>query len=329
MSDNSAIQWTDASWNPTRGCKKVSPGCRACYAEAFAERFRGAHQTKPDPDHKPAKGEKRRVIPMLDERGQPVPHAYHDGFDPRLVPDMLGLPLTWKRGRKIFVNSMSDLFMDEVPDSYIDQVLARMLLVHRHTYQVLTKRADRMAGYFTADDLYRRVSDAASDVRAMHSDLRYVFTNAQKPLLPSWLWLGVSVEDKKYGMPRIEHLRRVPAAVRFLSVEPLLEDIGTLDLTGIHWVVVGGESGIRARKCEVEWIRNVVAQCKAAAVPVFVKQLGARATDEKNGIAGARLRLPQESAGLVKLRLKDSKGGEISEWPEDLRIQQMPIRPTL
>jgi protein gp37 len=324
MADKSEIQWTDASWNCTRGCTKISPGCKHCYAETFAERFRGVYLTKPDPTHKPAEGEKQRRIPVLDEAGNQVPHPYHEGFDPRLAPEQLDLPLRWAEGRKIFVDSMSDLFMQEVPFEYIDKVFVRMLLTPRHTYQTLTKRAARMAAYFASPNLYERVLTAAEEVRRDFPNLAQVGINDPLMHRAPWVWWGVSVEDKKYGLPRIEHLRQVPAAVRFLSVEPLLEDLGTIDLAGIHWVILGGESGQKARDCELSWIRKVVAQCKAAGVPVFVKQLGARATDPENGIAGARLRIPKESAGLIKLRLKDTKGGELTEWPEDLRIREMP-----
>lgn len=328
MADKSEIEWTDASWNPTRGCTKISPGCKHCYAETFAERFRGACQTHPDPDHKPTKGEKRRHLPVLDERGQPVPHPYFEGFDPRLAPDQLDLPLGWREGRKIFVDSMSDLFMQEVPFEYIDKVFARMLLTPQHTYQTLTKRARRMVEYFESHGLYKRIRDAAQDVRNM--DPRFCQVGISDPCrFPArWIWWGVSVEDRKYGLPRIERLRRVPAAVRFLSIEPLLEDLGPIDLTGIHWVIVGGESGQRGRVCELSWIRNVIGQAKAAGVPVFVKQLGARASDEKNGIAGARLRVPKEAAALIKVRLKHTKGADQDEWPEGLRVQQFPeVRP--
>ena len=188
MSEKSTIEWTDATWNPVRGCTKVSPGCKHCYAETFAERFRG------------------------------VPgHPYEQGFDLRLIPDKLAEPLRWSTSKTVFVNSMSDLFQDDVPDSYIEQVVRVMQMANWHTYQVLTKRASRLR-----DLLASKLSFAAS--------------------LPH-VWWGVSVEDRKYGVPRIQSLREAPAAVRFLSIEPLLEDVGELDLTNIHWVIVGGESG--------------------------------------------------------------------------------------
>lgn len=219
MSDRSSIEWTDATWNPVRGCTKVSPGCKNCYAEAFAERFRGV-------------------------AGQ----AYEQGFELRLVPEKLQEPLRWRKPRTVFVNSMSDLFHEGVPDEYVGQVAEVMRRADWHTYQVLTKRSERMR------DLLN------TKLRAFAS-------------LPH-VWWGVSVEDKKFGLPRVGHLREAPAAVRWLSVEPLLEDLGPLDLEGIRWVVVGGESGPRARPLRAEWARSVRDQCRAVNVPFFFKQWG-------------------------------------------------------
>ena len=175
MSDKSKIEWTDATWNPVRGCTKVSPGCVHCYAETFAERFRG------------------------------VPgHPFEFGFDLRLVPEKLGDPLRWRAPRMVFVNSMSDLFHDGVPDQYVTAVAKVMAAADWHTFQVLTKRAERLAGLLEGDLSF------AAQCRN--------------------IWWGVSVENRKHGLVRIEHLRRAPAAVRFLSIEPLLEDLGRLDL---------------------------------------------------------------------------------------------------
>lgn len=219
MSDGSAIEWTDATWNPVRGCTKVSPGCKHCYAETFAERWRGI------PDH-----------------------PYGQGFDLRLVPEKLAEPLRWKRPRRIFVNSMSDLFQDGVPVDFITGVFETMNRADWHTYQVLTKRAARM--YEVTRTLPRDLVERAN------------------------IWLGVSVEDQRYGLPRIDLLREVPAAVRFLSIEPLLEDLGPIDLTGIHWVIVGGESGPGARPMREAWVRSIQAQCERQGVPFFFKQWG-------------------------------------------------------
>jgi three-Cys-motif partner protein len=219
MSENSKIEWTDATWNPVRGCTKVSPGCAHCYAETFAERFRG------------------------------VPgHPYEQGFDLRIVPHKLAEPLRWTGPKMVFVNSMSDLFHRDVPDNYILAVARVMQRADWHTYQVLTKRSERMR------DLLRTTLKPFAE-------------------LPH-IWWGVSVENRKHGLPRIEHLRAAPAAVRFLSVEPLLEDLGRLDLDGIGWVITGGESGPGARPVRREWVLSILDQCRQAGVPFFFKQWG-------------------------------------------------------
>ncbi len=219
MSDNSKIEWTDATWNPVRGCTKVSPGCTHCYAETFAERFRG------------------------------VPgHPFEFGFDLRLVPEKLGDPIRWSKPKKIFVNSMSDLFHEGVSDEYIEKVCRVMLAANWHTYQILTKRADRMATL-----LQGKLRDAA---KAAH------------------IWWGVSVENRKHGLPRIAKLRSAKPAVAFLSIEPLLEDLGQFNLGGIQWIIVGGESGPGARPMSREWVRSIRDQCRQASVPFFFKQWG-------------------------------------------------------
>ncbi|HUE90286.1 MAG TPA: phage Gp37/Gp68 family protein [Vicinamibacterales bacterium] len=219
MSDGSAIEWTDATWNPVRGCTKVSPGCKFCYAESIAERFRG------------------------------VPgHPFEQGFDLLLVHDKLDQPLAWRRPRKVFVNSMSDLFHDGVPVAYISAVGETMLRANWHIYQILTKRHQRLR-------------------RLLRTDLAWLGR------LPH-VWFGVSVENRKHGIPRIAALRETPAAVRFLSIEPLLEDLGPVDLTGIDWVIVGGESGPHARPMQKEWVVNVHRQCASQGVPFFFKQWG-------------------------------------------------------
>ena len=219
MADRSKIEWTDATWNPTRGCTKISPGCTHCYAEVFAERFRGV------------KG-----------------HPYEQGFDLRLVPEKLNEPLSWKTPRRIFVNSMSDLFHEGVPDDYIAAVVDVMLQADWHIYQVLTKRSPRMR-----DLLKTRFRMAAARPH---------------------IWWGVSVENKKYGLPRLQDLLDTPAATKFLSVEPLLEDIRDIPLAGISWVIVGGESGAGARPMRREWVVSIRKQCREHGVPFFFKQWG-------------------------------------------------------
>ncbi len=219
MSQNSTIEWTDATWNPVRGCTEISPGCMHCYARIFAERFRGV-----------------------------VGHPYEQGFDLRLVPDKLQTPLTWKKPKRIFVNSMSDLFHRDVPDEYIEKVAQTMAEAHWHTFQVLTKRSDRLASMLNGK-------------LARFRELNHI-------------WWGTSVENKKHGLPRIDDLRRAAPAVAFLSVEPLLEDLGTISLAGIHWVIVGGESGHKARPMDYAWVASIRDQCVDQRVPFFFKQWG-------------------------------------------------------
>src|SRR5260370_824860 len=219
MALRSNIEWTEATWNPVRGCKQISPGCAHCYAETFSERCRG------------------------------VPgHPYEQGFDLRLVPEKLAEPLRWGTPSMIFVKSMSDLFHEEVPEDYIVQVARVMQQANWHHYQVLTKRSARMRSL-------------------LHTKLRFVEHLKH-------IWWGVSVENRKHGLPRVEHLRNSPAGLRFLSIEPLLEDVGRIDLEGIHWVIVGGESGGGARPMRKEWVLTIRDQCADARVPFFFKQWG-------------------------------------------------------
>lgn len=219
MSLGTTIEWTDATWNPVRGCTKISAGCKHCYAERFAERFRG------------------------------VPgHPFEQGFDLRLVPEKLAEPLKWKEPRLVFVNSMSDLFHDGVPDEYIEEVAEVMMKADWHTYQVLTKRGTRLESLLK--------------------------TKLKKAAQQEHIWWGVSVENKRDGLPRIKHLQSAPAKVRFLSIEPLLEDVGRLNLRGISWVIVGGESGPKARPIEAAWVRSIKVQCERAGIAFFFKQWG-------------------------------------------------------
>ena len=219
MAQDSAIEWTDSTWNPVRGCRKVSPGCKHCYAETFAERFRG------------------------------VPgHPYEQGFDLRLVPENILQPLSWSRPKTVFVNSMSDLFQERIPTSFIEAVASVMTATPWHTYQVLTKRPSRM--------------------RHLLSDRLNFAARAEN------VWWGVSVEDQRHGVPRIHQLQQTPARVRFLSLEPLLDNLGELNLTGIAWVIVGGESGPGARTMRREWVESILLQCRMANVPFFFKQWG-------------------------------------------------------
>jgi protein gp37 len=249
MAANSKIEWTDSTWNPVRGCTKISPGCKHCYAEAFAERFRGV------------KG-----------------HPYEQGFDLRLIPEKLSEPLQWRKPKMVFVNSMSDLFQDGVPDEYIVEVARVMKTATQHIFQVLTKRPERMG-------------------ELLRGPLRFVST--------CWhIWWGVSVEDRTYGLPRITQLQSAPAAVRFLSIEPLLEDLGILDLGGIHWVIVGGESGPRARPIKKEWVEAILQQCATARIPFFFKQWGGVNKSKTGRVLNGRIfdGMPDRQQGTESLK---------------------------
>lgn len=216
----SKIEWTEQTWNPVTGCTKVSPGCKHCYAETMAYR--------------------------LQAMGAP---GYENGFKLSLLPERLEQPYLRRKPTMYFVNSMSDLFQDDVPVKFIDRVMDVIEDTPHHTYQILTKRSANMREYF---------SDR---------------------LVPDNAWLGVSVEDKKYGKPRIADLQKIKTKTRFLSIEPLLEDLGRLPLSGIHWVIVGGESGFGARPMKEEWALKVRDQCKKADVDFFFKQWGAWGAD--------------------------------------------------
>lgn len=218
MAGATAIEWTDATWNPVTGCTKISAGCDHCYAERFSERFRGT------------KG-----------------HPFQQGFDLTLRPERLEHPLLWRQPRMIFVNSMSDLFHKEVPHDFTARVFDTMERAHWHTFQVLTKRSSLMRNF----------------LRSRYGDSRP----------PYHMWLGVSVEDAT-KKSRIRHLQQAPAGVRFLSIEPLIGPMGTLDLADIDWVIVGGESGPGARPMHPDWVRNVRDQCRASKVAFFFKQWG-------------------------------------------------------
>jgi len=222
VSQISTIEWTDATWNPVTGCTKISPGCTHCYAETFAERWRG--------------------IPG---------HPYEQGFDLKIWEERLQQPLTWKKPRTVFVNSMSDLFHEEVPFSFIKKVFAVMKQAHWHNFQVLTKRSERLMEL------------------------------APKLDWPENVWMGVSVESAKY-LYRLDHLRKTPAFIRFASLEPLLGPLPEINLRHIHWVIVGGESGPGARPMDPEWVDEIREQCVKKGVPFFFKQWGG-VQKKKNG----------------------------------------------
>ena len=220
MAKKSAIEWTDATWNPVTGCTKITRGCDNCYAERLAERFRGTPG-----------------------------HPFENGFDLTLRPERLSQPLSWKRPRRIFVNSMSDLFHNRIPTRFIDLVFDTMESADQHIYQVLTKRSSLMKNY-----LQQRYGGSAP---------------------PPHIWCGVSVEDHR-ATARIEHLQTAPITIRFLSIEPLLGPVGKIDLEGISWVIVGGESGPKARPMQLRWVLDIRDMCRQSGVDFFFKQWGGR-----------------------------------------------------
>ena len=222
MSTQTSIEWTEQTWNPTVGCTKISPGCQNCYAETMSHRLKAMGV-----------------------------HGYEHGFKLTLLPERLTDPLGRNKPTIYFVNSMSDLFHEKIPAAYIRQVFDVMKRAPQHTFQVLTKRADKMVEFFKT---YQASTNA---------------------------WLGVTVENKQHGIPRIAQLRKVKAHVRFLSIEPLLEDLGPLNLSGIHWVIVGGESGPKARLMKPEWVMNIKRQCEEQNVAFFFKQWGGWGADGK------------------------------------------------
>jgi protein gp37 len=356
---DTAIEWTrrpgtrGKTWNPLGGCSDAGVDCANCYAKEMAARI---------PHMAYARGNQKLFeqytgLTKKSERGR----IQWTGIV-RPFPERLAEPLSWKSPCTIFINSMSDLFHEVVPFEFIAAVYGVMAATPQHTYLGLTKRADRKRAFFewmrthfggregfmAIDNALR--SGAESLALKSNRGNRVELVDAQKRSvrqsrwpLPN-VWEGASC-GVRAGLSRIDELRETPAPLRFLSLEPLLEDLGELDLTGIHWVIVGGESGHRARPCDVRWIRSIVEQCRVAGVPVFVKQLGARALDandtnfdDAENMPGGPAPWPSEVAtedfwnqptkrhqgAAVRFLLTDRKGGEPSEWPTDLRIRQFP-----
>lgn len=300
------IQWTDRTWNPVTGCTKVSEGCRHCYAEKVADRF----------------WKDRKFT------------------DVRCHPDRIDQPLKWRKPSRVFVNSMADLFHESVPFEFIDKVFAVMALTPQHTYQILTKRPERMREYLAERLPTTRWMDYA---RSYRPEIPTEAFNT-KPL-PN-VWLGVSVENQEYADQRIPLLLRTPAAVRFISYEPALgpidiepELMGATSCGRPDWVIIGGESGHGARPFNVQWARDVIRQCRAAGVACFVKQMGSKVQCRNDQVAdvwhyadgsdmdtveGPRHPEYQYQGGSVTLKLLDRKGGDMAEWPEDLRVREYP-----
>lgn len=279
-----SISWTDEVWNWLVGCSKISAGCKGCYAEVAAK------------------------SPRLQQFPQYQKVERWDGTV-EFVESQLLKPLKWRSPKKIFTCSMSDVFHENVPDEWRDQALAIMALCPQHTFQVLTKRPENMLRYFSDPQVLDRIEEAGCEF------------SHNMDCLDTWplknVWIGVSVESQKAADERIPLLLQTPATIRFLSCEPLLEDIQFKSLDGINWAITGGESGTKARPCRIEWIRSLVRQCQDAKVPVFVKQLGSNAIGSNPYIADIA-----DTHHQIKFR--DRKGADISEWPEDLRIQQFP-----
>jgi len=298
MGDKTKIQWSEATWNPLNGCSRISAGCMHCYAERQASRFSGAGQT----------------YDGLTLNGKWTGNI-------RLNEQKLLDPIRWKRPRKIFVNSMSDLFHENVPDEWIDRIFAVMALAPQHTFQVLTKRPMRMG-------IYARMRDGMGNTQLCHAinDIPAKFGNrhgALKMPLPN-VWLGVSVEDQKSADERIPLLLETPAAVRFVSYEPALGpvDFSNFLYTRYHdggarhmyhkldWLICGGESGPGARRFDPAWARSVVQECKAAGVACFVKQMGSNAVETEEDVSWPTF--------------LNRKGDDPYQWPEELRVREFP-----
>jgi protein gp37 len=337
--NGSGIAWTEQTWNPVRGCSRVSEGCRNCYAERVAARFSGPG------------------LPYFGLAKMTAAGARWTG-KVQLVPEHLRDPLRWTRPRRVFVNSMSDLFHEQLDAESIARVFAVMYLAHQHSFQVLTKRARRMRELLTGPGFYAQVLDAAAPIREDLPKLGGVGISDPTKFPHANVWLGVSVEDQTAADERVPELLGTPAAVRWLSIEPQLGPVdlskwlkpslvtneglrlqhpdpripssgGRWEWSGINWVVIGGESGPGARPFNIQWARDLVRQCQQAGVAVFVKQLGAvpvlsesdwRAKEHLLLSAYNKDRAPE---GTVPLKFS-SKAGDPAEWPVDLRVREYP-----
>ena len=307
MSAKTKIEWTasadgtpGSTWNPVRGCTRVSEGCRNCYAERMAAR--------------------RLPGLMSPTTGEPLAMMTPSG--PRwtgrveLIESQVTIPLHWRKPRRIFVNSMSDTWHEKLHLRDIARIYAVAAYCHWHTFVILTKRPENRLAAIKSGRFQELVEKVWEDLLSRRTERPEEEADLQWPLLN--VWEGVSVEDRS-SVQRIDALRETLAALRFLSLEPLLEDLGELDLRGIGHVIAGGESGPGARPCRAEWIRSIVEQCKMAGTACFVKQLGAYAILDP--------RYDRSISGWTR-RLRDRKGGNPEEWPEDLRVCQIPeVRP--
>lgn len=326
MSTGTGIEWTEATWNPVSGCTRASPGCDHCYAVPMSYRLEAMGQAK------------YHGLTVLNGKGE-----RHFNGVVRTHDATLTVPLGWRKPRKVFVNSTSDLFHKGVPFDFIDKVFAVMALCPQHTFQILTKRPERMAEYMASRGADGAWAAIPRQMQTIGGDEHDGWRGGMSWPLPN-VWLGTSVEDQQRADERIRHLRMCPAAVRFLSVEPLLGPVDLHDAmfrlardhtdeyesvplggAGINWVIVGGESGPKARRFDVLWAESIVEQCRDAGVPVFVKQLG---SSPFLGDASSPHGWPDIDGpvnfGTGKITLKDRKGGDMEEWPEALRVRQMP-----
>ena len=322
MSANSSIEWTDRTWNPVRGCSVISPGCVNCYAMKQAHRFSG-------------EGRAYEGLTKLTKAGPQWTGKI------RTVESALLDPLSWRKPQRVFVNNMSDLFHEDVPREFITQVFAVMQAQPYLTFQVLTKRPERMRELLSDRQFEYDCETAGDD---MAGERGWCHANQDRPWPLSNVWLGVSVENKD-ALERIHRLKDTPAAVRFVSFEPLLEHLGAVRLDGIHWGIIGGESGPRARRCAAAWIRSLVRECRRQGVAPFVKQMGANVIDRNDaGFDGCGERswpemdpddieddingYREEYQGAdVRVRLNDRKGGDMAEWPVDLQVREFPGLP--
>jgi protein gp37 len=301
------IEWAETVWNPTTGCDRISPGCDRCYALTLAKRLKAMGQAKYQND------------------GNPVTSG--PGFGLTLHPETLDVPLRWKEGHLVFVNSMSDIGHARVPRSYVAQVWASMAVTHRHTFQVLTKRPNRLAKMLAEPAFKRLVAREATDLMAGRAWQRWQLDLGGERLAgdsglgggwtvtpsprgnlwqPPWplrnVWLGTSIETDEYT-DRADWIRQAPTALRFVSLEPLLEPLPSLSLDGIDWAIIGGESGRGARPLDLAAVRDLIGRCRDAGTAVFVKQLGSQWAST----AGTR-----------------DKGANWEFWPDDLRIREFP-----
>lgn len=332
MADGTGIQWTDATWNPVRGCSRISEGCRNCYAEKIAARFSGPGQAYEGLARRRSNGEAQWTgeVRVMDD------------------PIML-LPLKWSRPRRIFTNSMSDLFHEQLVVDDIAHIFAVMALASWHTFQVLTKRADSMQEILSNEDFREILDSHITEIAFQVTDPHKRRTNDLRAIAPDvcgddWplknVWLGVSVENQDAANERIPFLASTPAAIRFLSCEPLLgpldfEECGSRGaedgdpfafsalrgatgvepaIPGIDWAIIGGESGRGARPFHIDWARSIIAQCRRAGTAPFVKQLGAD---------------PRFGSEAERLDLKEHHGGDWDEWAEDLRVREFPETPAV